>query len=78
MSVKAFILIQAQVGTAARVAQTVGAMANVLSSDVAMGPYDVIVQAEADDMDELGQMVVSKVQMIDGVDRTLLCPVVHI
>ena len=29
-------------------------------------------------MDELGKMVVSRVQMIDGITRTLTCPVVNL
>jgi DNA-binding Lrp family transcriptional regulator len=42
------------------------------------GPYDVIARAEATTVDELGKMVVSRVQMIDGITRTLTCPVVHL
>jgi len=38
----------------------------------------VIARAEAETVDELGRMVVSKVQMIDGITRTLTCPVVNI
>jgi hypothetical protein len=42
------------------------------------GPYDVIVSAEADTVDELGKMVVSRVQLVDGITRTLTCPVVNL
>jgi hypothetical protein len=42
------------------------------------GPYDVIVKAEAKDVDELGRMVVSRLQAIDGITRTLTCPVVNL
>ena len=38
----------------------------VVSADDVTGPYDVIARAEADTVDELGKMVVSRVQMIDG------------
>jgi hypothetical protein len=38
----------------------------------------VIVRAEADSVDELGRMVVSKVQMVNGITRTLTCPVVNL
>ncbi|MDW3219169.1 MAG: Lrp/AsnC ligand binding domain-containing protein [Acidimicrobiales bacterium] len=78
MSVNAYILIQADVGTAADVARQVGALDSVLTAEVAMGPYDVIARAEAASMDELGQVVVHAVQAIAGVERTLLCPIVHI
>ena len=50
----------------------------VVSAEDVTGPYDVIVRAEAGSVDELGKMVVSKVQLIDGITRTLTCPVVHL
>jgi hypothetical protein len=43
-----------------------------------IGPYDVIARAESDTEDELAKMVVSRVQMIDGITRTLTCTVVHL
>jgi Lrp/AsnC ligand binding domain len=42
------------------------------------GPYDVIVRAEARNIDELGKLVVARVQAVDGITRTLTCPVVHL
>nr|MDQ6937894.1 Lrp/AsnC ligand binding domain-containing protein [Actinomycetota bacterium] len=41
-------------------------------------PYDVIVRAEADNVDALGKFVVARIQQIDGITRTLTCPVVHL
>jgi len=38
----------------------------------------VVARAEADTMDDLGRMVLSKVQMIGGITRTLTCPVVNL
>jgi DNA-binding Lrp family transcriptional regulator len=49
----------------------------ILAEDVT-GPYDVIVRAEARNVDELGKLVVAKVQTLNGITRTLTCPVVHI
>jgi DNA-binding Lrp family transcriptional regulator len=78
MAVSAYILIQTEVGKAASVAQAVGAIDGVVSSEDVTGPYDVIARSEADTVDDLGKMVVSKVQMIDGITRTLTCTVVHL
>jgi DNA-binding Lrp family transcriptional regulator len=78
MAVTAYILIQTEVGKAAQVAAEVGAIVGIVSADDVTGPYDVVAQAEADTVDELGKMVVSRVQMIDGITRTLTCPVVHL
>lgn len=78
MAVTAYILIQTEVGKAAQVAEEVRAIAGVTSADDVTGPYDVIAQAQSDNMDELGKMVVSNVQLIDGITRTLTCPVVNL
>ncbi len=78
MTVTAYILIQADVGTAVDVAAATAALDSVITAEVAMGPYDVIARAQADTMDDLGQVVVHAVQAIAGVERTLLCPIVNI
>jgi DNA-binding Lrp family transcriptional regulator len=78
MSVSAYILIQTEVGKAAQVATEVGGIEGVVSAEDVTGPYDVIARAVANSVDELGQMVVSRVQMIEGITRTLTCPVVHL
>jgi DNA-binding Lrp family transcriptional regulator len=78
MAVSAYVLIQTEVGKAADVATEVRGIDGVVSADDVTGPYDVIARAEADSMDDLGKMVVSRVQMIDGITRTLTCPVVNL
>ena len=78
MAVNAYILIQAEVGAAADVADATGELAQVVTAEVAMGPYDVIARASAADMDELGGVVVNSIGKIPGVERTLLCPIVNL
>ena len=72
------VLIQTEVGKAAQVADEVSKIDGVVSAEDVTGPYDVIVRAEAGSVDDLGKMVVSRVQLIDGITRTLTCPVVHL
>ena len=78
MSVRAYILIQTEVGKSALVANEVRTVAGVTAADDVTGPYDVIVHAVANNLDELGHTVVSRVQMIEGITRTLTCPVINI
>lgn len=78
VSVRAYVLIQTEVGKAASVAAKVAEIPGVLAAEDVTGPYDVIVQAESDSVDDLGKMVVSRVQLIEGITRTLTCPVVHL
>jgi DNA-binding Lrp family transcriptional regulator len=78
MPVSAFILIQTEVGRAATVARVVQGLDGVIAAEGVTGPYDVIVRAGAETMDELGQMVVGRIQLIEGIIRTVTCPVVNI
>lgn len=74
----AYILIQTEVGKAEQVSRNVRAIAGVREAENVTGPYDVVVKAEADGVDQLGRLVVSEIQMIQGITRTLTCPVVHL
>ena len=76
--VHAYILIQTEVGKAASVANTVRSTTGVTEAEDVTGPYDVIVRAEADSVDDLGKLVVARIQAIEGITRTLTCPVVHL
>jgi DNA-binding Lrp family transcriptional regulator len=76
--VHAYVLIQTEVGKAAQVATEVSDISGVTDAEDVTGPYDVIVRAEANDVDELGKLVVAKIQGVDGITRTLTCPVVHL
>jgi DNA-binding Lrp family transcriptional regulator len=76
--VHAYILIQTEVGKAASVANAVRAVGGVTEAEDVTGPYDVIVRAEADSVDDLGKLVVARIQAIEGITRTLTCPVVHL
>jgi DNA-binding Lrp family transcriptional regulator len=75
--VGAYILIQTRVGMGSEVTRRVGQLPDVTSSEAVTGPYDVIAYAEAQDLDGLSKAVIGRIQEIDGVSRTLTCPVVH-
>jgi len=76
--VQAYILIQTEVGKARDVASTVRDIEGVAQVEAVTGPYDVIVLTEARNVDELGKLVVSRVQAVPGITRTLTCSVVHL
>lgn len=78
MAVSAYVLIQAEVGKSAQVAKEIQGIDGIVSAENVTGPYDVIVRAEAESVDELGRMVVSEMQLIDGITRTTTCQVVHL
>ena len=76
--VHAYVLVQTEVGKAADVASRIAKITGVLQADDVTGPYDVIVRAEADNVDDLGKLVVAQIQGVSGITRTLTCPIVHI
>ena len=76
--VQAYILIQTEVGKAADVVREIGSLDGITHAEDVTGPYDVIVRAEADTVDELGKFVVARIQQVAGITRTLTCPVVHL
>ncbi|HLV75047.1 MAG TPA: Lrp/AsnC ligand binding domain-containing protein [Vulgatibacteraceae bacterium] len=76
--VQAYILIQTEVGKAADVAEHISGIPGVKLAEDVTGPYDVIVRAEARNVDELGKLVVAQIQAVEGITRTLTCPIVHI
>jgi DNA-binding Lrp family transcriptional regulator len=76
--VQAYILVQTEVGRAASVAGQIATLKGVTAAEDVTGPYDVIVRAEAETMDDLGKLVVARIQVIEGITRTLTCPVVRL
>ena len=76
MSVRAYVLIQTEVGKAALVAREVRKIPGVEDSEPVTGPYDVIARATTETVEELGRVVVTQLQLVEGISRTLTCPIV--
>jgi DNA-binding Lrp family transcriptional regulator len=76
--IEAYILIQTDAGMAPAVTEAATAIPGVLEAKSVTGPYDVIVRAEGRTVDDLGRLVVAQIQRIEGIYRTLTCPVVEL
>ena len=74
--ITAYVLIQSELGRSAEVGMGVARIEGVITADVVTGPYDVIAMAETASMDDLGKLLVARIQAVDGVTRTLTCPVI--
>jgi DNA-binding Lrp family transcriptional regulator len=76
---RAYILIQTEVGRAgSSVAEEIAKISGVVEADNVTGPYDVVVLAESENLDGLNREVLSRIQGVIGITRTLTCPVVHL
>jgi DNA-binding Lrp family transcriptional regulator len=73
----AYVLVQTEVGKVAHVAQALNDLDGVELAEDITGPYDVIARIQAPGLDQLGRLVVSRIQVVDGVTRTLTCTVLH-
>ena len=75
MNVQAYILIQTEGGKASAVAKAIAEIPGVNLAEGITGPYDVIMRAQAPTMEDFGRLILSKVQSVPGITRTLTCPV---
>jgi DNA-binding Lrp family transcriptional regulator len=73
--VSAYILIQTEVGRASQVTRELGNIQGVVAVDPVTGPYDVIARGEAESLDELAKTIIQPIQAVEGVTRTLTCPI---
>ena len=82
MPVRAYILIECEVGTARHVHSGLQRLAvadvRILSADTATGPFDVIALVESEDLDRLGRAVTEGIQRLQGVERTNTCLIIEL
>jgi DNA-binding Lrp family transcriptional regulator len=76
--IDAYILIQTEVGKASQVTEQIRVIEGVVTVDPVTGPYDVIARAQAEDLDLLAKGTVMPMQELDGITRTLTCPVLQL
>ncbi len=70
MAVSAYILMEAEGGNAGNACITIRNIPGVKSADAVTGVFDIIALAQADNLEELGELVVSKIQAVDGIRKT--------
>ncbi|MDI6814909.1 MAG: Lrp/AsnC ligand binding domain-containing protein [Dehalococcoidales bacterium] len=73
MTAKAFVLIETAVGRTKEVATALGQLEGVKSVDPVTGPYDVIAIIEAENLNDIGEMVTGKIHPTPGISRTVTC-----
>ncbi|MBN1367645.1 MAG: Lrp/AsnC ligand binding domain-containing protein [Dehalococcoidales bacterium] len=73
MSAKAFVLVEVSVGKTKEVADALMKLKGVKTVNAVTGPYDIIAVVEGDTLNEIGDLVTSKVHPIAGISRTVTC-----
>jgi DNA-binding Lrp family transcriptional regulator len=75
--IKAYILVQTEVGESAGVTSAIRELPGVLAADDVAGPYDVIAFVEAHTVQELSREIIARVQAVPHITRTTTCTVVE-
>ena len=73
MTVKGFVMIEVEGRDCKEVAAAVGLLEGVRSADASTGPYDVIAVVEGENLNDIGELVIEKIQPIAGISRTVTC-----
>ncbi len=73
MTAKAFVLIETAVGKTKDVVSSLKKTKGMKSVDTVTGPYDVIAVIEGETLNDIGDLITSKIHIIDGVSRTVTC-----
>ena len=73
MTAKAYVLIEAQVGKTKQVVEAIRKLQRVVSVDAVTGPYDAIAIIQGQTLNDIGELIVSKVHPIAGISRTVTC-----
>lgn len=75
--VKAYILVQTEVGASATVTAAIRELPGVESAEDVAGPYDLIAVVTAPTVQALGREVIAAVQAVPRITRTTTCTVVE-
>ncbi len=73
MAVRAYMLIEVQVGKTKDVVQSISGLDGVVSVDIITGPYDAIAIVERKTLNEVAELVTTKIHPISGISRTITC-----
>jgi len=73
MTAKAFVLVETAVGKSKEVVAMLQQMEGVKTVDTVTGPYDIIAVVESESLNEIGDIITSRIHDIDGISRTVTC-----
>lgn len=74
----AYILATVEPGLVKTVLESVRKVRGVVEAQAVTGPYDIIAKVEGESSDSIGRTVVSEIQTIEGVERTLTTLIVEL
>jgi len=77
MKASAYVLVNVRAGKGRKVMDELARLKNVTEVEAVLGPYDIVVSVTGPDYNEVGKLVIERIQTIDGVEKTLTCNVIN-
>jgi DNA-binding Lrp family transcriptional regulator len=78
MALSAFILIEVAGDHTKSAFKTIQRISGVKAAYTVSGSYDLIVQVEAENLETLSDLLMSKIRAVDGVTKTNTCFVLNV
>ncbi|MEO0102566.1 MAG: Lrp/AsnC ligand binding domain-containing protein [candidate division WOR-3 bacterium] len=76
MKARAFVLINCEPGMTRKIVEKIQKIPGVEYAEVVTGPYDIIAIVSGSDINYIGVVIAERIRTIEGVDKTVTCPVV--
>ncbi len=73
MPIRAYVLINTQIGQTQKVVEELKKIPEVKRIDVIMGPYDIIVEVEVANYEDISKLLLEKFQSISSINHTMTC-----
>ena len=73
MAARVYVLIETAVGRTKEVLTAVRQLEGVKSAELVTGPYDIIAVAETESLDDVGDLITSKIHTVTGISRAITC-----
>lgn len=70
MTVKAYVLVVTDPGKTKRVVQSMRDIPGIVAMHEVMGPYDIVVEIEVDNLQEIPQILGEGIRAIEGIEST--------
>ncbi len=77
MSIRAYVLINTQIGKTQKVVEELKKIPEVKKIDIIMGPYDIIIEIEVPNYEDISEILLNRLQNISAIYHTMTCPVVE-
>jgi DNA-binding Lrp family transcriptional regulator len=70
MSIKAYVLIVTDPGKTKHVLSEIQGISGIVERHEVMGPYDIVVEIEVDNLQEIPNILGERIRTIDGIQST--------